>query len=221
MSLRDLYVPGYESTMLLRTDRANMYVVGTTEPKWKRRGMIWADTSASAPVIKMLQADGAWVDIANYRRDVTLVGSGASGSITSTADTNGHTITPSIAIPTNVNLWGQIEWISSGTGYGRVGLTLNSTSVNSPAADGTCLARDDATNRGGTCFFFLPRRDTTFTGDFGTCWAARIGVANSIVRLGLSNDPPAVAYTSISLRGSVSAASTQMSCRWSVYSWVD
>lgn len=212
----DLYVPPASLyDLLILTARANAYVVSDVEPSYQRRGMIWADISVSPIALKILTSTG-WLDLAAYGNGMTNVGNG-TGTTTSTGDVSINTITASL--PANKNIWCEIVFASSGTGYGRVGLNGNGTTINAASADGTCLARDDATNRGGMCIVYIPRRDTSYANSHGVAWSSRIGTADTIVKVGLTALPTSVDWANIQLRGSCSAASTTLNAKWSVYTF--
>lgn len=215
--LRDIYAPQYESKFLLRTDRANLYTISDVEPTWARRGMIWSDISVNPPVLRVLTNDG-WVDWVASLRDIQHMGGGNTVGITATSDTAINTITYDFT--TAHSIFGFVQYNSTGTGYGRVGLTLGGLSVNTAATDGGCIARDDVTNRGGFAYFWIPRRDTGYAGvgDFGYCWSARSG-SSAIVKIGLTADMVDSTWSSIVLTGACSAASTTMYARWTVMAW--
>lgn len=202
---------------LIRTDHANCYTISDVEPLWKRRGMLWSDISSGTPVLKMYTASG-WVDIQQYYNGMTRAAASSSATITSTSNTAAGTGYSS-TLQASKNILIEVQMISSGTGYGRVGLAIGTTIVNTATTDGGCLLRDDATNRGATGLIYVPRRDTTFIGGtHGTCWAARIGTADAVVRVGLTAAVPTGDQANgITIYGAVSAASTSLWIRYTIY----
>ncbi len=212
-----LEIPFYQTgqNLLITQARANAYVVGTTPPRWLRRGMLWSDTSVSPPVLRVLTDDG-WADIEAVYNTWTYVDRIAHASITST----GNTIAKDFgALAANKNAILEIVMASSGTGYGRVGLRANSSVIlNDATSDSTCLGYDATALRGAAIYVHIPRRDQEFNAAMGTARSAVNGTG--IVRVvGASNAMPSGDWSKLELLGAVSAASTTVLIAASLYTY--